>query len=222
MNKRTTMWTIVAVWVLLFASMGGIQVGSMLADGTHRVVAADTFNVDVLNACGVITNGRGHGSCVAIGPDLVLTAGHCIGYPGSVVRVGGVDYEILDEWQSVDYDVGLVKIKGELPFLDLGDMPDLLDEVYLVGSPYDIGFVNGITKGIVSALGRDIYSRKGLIQTDAEAAPGSSGCPLFDVDSKIIGICVAGPEPGGGVSLCVPVIHIKAALKEYEDAVAAR
>lgn len=223
MNKRTTIWTIVAVWVLIFASMGGIQVGSMLADSTHRVVAADTFNVDVLNACGVVTNGRGHGSCVAIGPDLVLTVGHCIGYEGVYVEINGVKYEILEEWKSDIYDVGLIRISGTLDaYCELGEMPLVLDEVFLVGSPYKRIFSNTITKGIVSALRRSFAGSGNLIQTDAEGAPGSSGGPLFDDSGKVIGLCVAGPNPGGGVVCCVPVMDIKVALEEYEDAVAAR
>lgn len=180
------------------------------------------FNLAVLDSCGVITDGYGHGSAVAIAPDLVLTAGHCIGYPDSKIIVQGVAYPILEEWADSVYDIGIVRVDGNLPPCEFGDMPALLDEVYLVGSPYDVLLANTITRGIISNLDRDIYGREDQIQTDAEGAPGSSGCPLFDVDGRILGICVAGPQPGGGVSLCVSVDDIKAALTEYKNAVASR
>ncbi len=180
---------------------------------------AQILNLSVLDSCGIITNGYGHGSCVAIGPDLLLTAGHCIGQDGSWIEIQGVRYEIVEQWISENYDVGFVRIEGVLSYVELGQMPDLLDTVYLTGAPYEPMYVNTITRGIISYLGRDkdcCDLHKNLIQTDAEGAPGSSGCPLFDVSGQIIGICVSGPAPGGGVVLCVSVMDIRAALEEYD------
>jgi serine protease Do len=174
------------------------------------------FNLEVLKSCGIITNGRGFGSCVAIRSDLILTAGHCIGLPDSYVEIGGVQYEILDEWKSDKYDVGFVRIKGCVPSVVFGDVPELTAEVYLVGCPYSRYFENSITKGIVSALDRNIEDWKPLIQVDAEGAAGSSGSPLLNREGEILGICVAGPLDGGGVTLCVPVTHILEALVDYD------
>lgn len=174
-----------------------------------------TLTISVLDSCGIITDGYRHGSVVAIGPDLLLTAGHCIDHTESWIEVQDVRYEIVEQWASEDYDVGFVRIEGVIPYVQLGQMPDLLDEVYLIGSPYEVGLVNSVTKGIISHLDRDIWQWNDLIQTDAEGAPGSSGCPLFDVQGQIVGICVSGAIPGGGVILCVPVVDIRAALETY-------
>lgn len=185
-----------------------------------EVLREDVFadlNLSVLDSCGIITNGMSHGSCVAIRPNLMLTAGHCIGIDGAWIEVDGQQYRILKQWKSEQYDVGLVEIEGELPFVELAERnPGLLNEVFLVGSPYSTVLERTITRGIISHLERNIYDHIGLIQTDAEAAPGSSGCPLFDINEKVIGICIAGPNPGGGVTLCEPVEHIRQALKEYD------
>lgn len=86
----------------------------------------------------------------------------------------------------------------------------------LVGTPYNIDFCGSITKGVVSSIGRNIGMWVDLIQTDAEGAPGSSGGPLLNTAFEIIGICVFGPNPGGGVVLCVPVTNIRLALEEYD------
>ena len=181
-----------------------------------RAKVPDTFNLSVLDSCGIITNGQGHGSCVAVRPNIMLTAGHCIDIDGTWIEVNGRQYKILKQWKDEQYDVGFVMIDGELPFVELaGRNPVLLDEVFLVGSPYDTLLERTITKGIISHLKRDIYDHIGLIQTDAEGAPGSSGCPLFCVQGRIVGICVAGPQPGGGVTLCVPVEQIKEALNRF-------
>jgi len=179
-------------------------------------ILSEKLDLSVLESCGIITNGYGHGSCVAIGSDLILTAGHCIGIPDAWVEIGGVKYEITEEWASNEYDIGFAKIEGNVPYVVLGEIPELLDEAYLVGSPYDVDFIKSITKGIISHLARDIRDWEALIQTDAEAAPGSSGGPLFNESGQVVGICVTGANPGGGVTLCEPVSHIKEALAEYQ------
>jgi S1-C subfamily serine protease len=199
----------------LYSLYGEVQVQIKHSSAyTHQ---HKTLDLSVLDSCGIITNGQGHGSCVAIRSNLMLTAGHCIGIDGTWIEVGGQQYRILKQWKSKQYDVGFVEIEGELPFVELaGRDPELLDEVFLVGSPYNVLFERSITKGVISHLERHIYDHVGLIQTDAEGAPGSSGCPLFCERDRIIGICVAGPNPGGGVVLCEPVEHIRQALEEYD------
>lgn len=172
-----------------------------------------TLDSSVIKSVGIITNGIGHGSCVAIQQNLILTAGHCLHHPGSWIEINGKKYEIIEEYDT-KYDIGFVRIKGRVPSVKLGEMPNVLDEVYLAGSPYGPKFVNTVTKGIVSYLSRDIWDWVGLLQVDAEGAHGSSGGPLFDINSKVIGICVAGPVDGGGVTLCEPVSHIQEVLDE--------
>lgn len=177
-----------------------------------------TLDLSILDSCGIITVGYGHGSCVAIEPNLVMTAGHCIGWDGAWVEIQSVRYEIVEEYSSETYDVGFVRIDGTLPYVELGQTLELLDEVYLLGSPYEQNLVNTINKGIISHLNRDkdcCEKHKNLIQTDAESAPGSSGSPLFNVSGQVIGICVIGPIIGGGVTLCVSVVDIRVALEEY-------
>ena len=215
--------TFITVSFLLMVLAVGIDTGLNTAKLNNLILATKVLsstvrktskelNLKILESTGVITNGMGHGSCVAIGPDLVLTAGHCIGIDGAWIEIQGTQYRILEEWKSENYDIGFVRVEGKLPYIELGEMPELLDRVYLVGSPYDRMYINTINVGIISSL-----ERVGLIQTDAEGAPGSSGCPLLDINSQIVGICVAGPNPGGGVTLCEPVSHIKEALEEYDD-----
>lgn len=169
--------------------------------------------LSVLDSCGIIT-GQAFGSCVAIGPNLILTAKHCLGLP--IVEIGGVKYEIIEEWGSPDYDIGFVVIDGSVPSVTLGDMPKMLDEVFLVGAPYSTVLINSITTGIVCSLDRDFYDWVNAIQISSFSAGGNSGGPVFNSKGEVIGILVGGPSYYGDCqSICEPVSHIQESLELY-------
>lgn len=173
------------------------------------------FDLSVLDSCGIITDGHGHGSCVAIGEDLVLTAGHCLGHEGSWIEIGGRKYEIVEEWKSDRFDVGFVRVKSRLSFVELGLMPQILDAVYVVGAPSNSAFVNTVSKGVVTKLGLNWYKHKNALVVDAANYFGNSGGPIFDEDGKVIGILVAGPDRTDSIGVCVPVCQIRSALRTY-------
>ena len=65
------------------------------------------------------------------------------------------------------------------------------DAVYAIGNPY--GLEETLTRGIVSALGREISAPDGAkitgaIQTDAALNPGNSGGPLLNEQGEVIGV----------------------------------
>jgi len=187
----------------------------LLSQNDH---ASDEMQMNdyVLRANVVITDGRVYGSGVMVAPDMVLTAGHIVDINNIyVVDIDGNEYDIIRSWKSSKYDVGFIWLKGELPYLRLGEIPKLLDTVCAISAPYQIEFATTITKGVISHLDRDACGRVGLIQADAECAPGSSGGALLNTELEIIGICVCGPNPGGGVVLFEPVSHIEESLQEY-------
>ncbi len=65
------------------------------------------------------------------------------------------------------------------------------ETVYAIGNPY--GLEETLTRGIVSALGREIQAPdgakiSGAIQTDAALNPGNSGGPLLNEEGEVIGV----------------------------------
>src|SRR5262249_20640877 len=61
-------------------------------------------------------------------------------------------------------------------------------DVVAIGFPRDLDRQPTVTKGIVSALGRNLGEQSEMIQIDATIAGGSSGGPLFNMRGDGIGI----------------------------------
>lgn len=108
-------------------------------------------------------------------------------------------------------DVALIKIDAtDLPVVKVGD-PEKLEVgewVAAIGAPF--GFENSVTGGIVSAKGRTLPDGNSVpfIQTDVPLNPGSSGGPLFNMHSEVVGInSQIYSRTGGymGVSFAIPI-----------------
>jgi len=92
-------------------------------------------------------------------------------------------------------DVALVKIEGtnfsHLPLADVSEVKPG-QTVVAIGNPGG-GLPNTVTKGIVSAVGRNESAGSGTwIQTDASINHGNSGGPLLNTHGEVIGITTLG------------------------------
>ena len=177
------------------------------------------LDLSVLSSCGIITDGQEHGSCVMIRSNLVLTAGHCIDKLNTWIEIDGTKYNIESKWRSEKYDVGFAVIDSNLPCLIFGSDPVVQDEIYIVGAPFNVAFLNKVSKGLVCKT-NIIYTQIDLDWTgnficDALAGEGNSGGPVLDVDGKIVGIYVGTRRSAENFCVCVPVSKIKEAFKEY-------
>jgi S1-C subfamily serine protease len=117
---------------------------------------------------------------------------------------------------AADRDLAVLRIRAprdKLRPIRIGSSSDLRvgQMVFAIGNPF--GLDQTLTKGVISALGREIESMtrrpiKGAIQTDAAINPGNSGGPLLDSAGRCIGINTAIYSPSGasaGVGFAVPV-----------------
>ncbi|MBI3564190.1 MAG: trypsin-like peptidase domain-containing protein [Elusimicrobia bacterium] len=88
-------------------------------------------------------------------------------------------------------------------------------QTFAIGNPF--GLDHTLTRGIVSALGRQVEGVGGvtirdMIQTDAAINPGNSGGPLLDSSGDLIGMNTMIYSRSGssaGVGFAVPVSFIK-------------
>jgi len=100
-------------------------------------------------------------------------------------------------------DIALLKIEtGQpLPFVTFGNSDSIRvgEDVVAVGNAFGLG--GTVTRGIVSAKGRDIRLSGpyvDYIQTDAAINRGNSGGPLFNTNGQVIGVNTAIFSPTGG------------------------
>lgn len=106
--------------------------------------------------------------------------------------------------QADQIDVALIKVTPDslLPSLRFGDSDAVrvADRVLAIGNPLGLG--GSVTRGIVSALNRDIRDTPfdDYIQTDAAINHGNSGGPLFNERGEVIGMNTAifSPEATSG------------------------
>jgi S1-C subfamily serine protease len=122
-------------------------------------------------------------------------------------------------------DIAVLQIQGNLKDLSpvtVGTSKDLQvgQKVIAIGNPF--GFDHTVTKGIVSALGRQMLGAgdvtiRDMIQTDASINPGNSGGPLLNSSGELIGMNTMIVSPSGassGVGFAVPVDTIKKIVPE--------
>ena len=117
-------------------------------------------------------------------------------------------------------DVALIKIdaKKKLPFARLGSSRDVEvgEWVAAFGNPY--GHAHTMTKGIVSAIGREIaeLNRFPFIQTDASINPGNSGGPLVNTRGLVIGVNTAIDARAQGIGFAIPIDNVKQVIEQLE------
>lgn len=145
---------------------------------------------------------RGLGSGVIVREDgYILTNNHVIDGADdiTVILANGREYEAeLIGSDPADRNVGgsdiaLIKINEDnLPFLQFGnsDALEVGEWVIAIGSP--LGFSQSVTRGIVSAKGRDEFTGRikysDFIQTDAPINRGNSGGALVNIRGELVGI----------------------------------
>jgi len=171
----------------------------ILAEVRPAVVAIRT-QASVFGRFGPV---RGAGSGMIITPDGdVLTNAHVVaGDPAIKVTLEGErearDADIVGT--DPQNDVALLRIRNasDLPVVTLGSSSALSvgDDVVAIGNALALPGGPSVTKGIVSALDREIegdsITLSGLIQTDAAINPGNSGGPLVNSQGDVVGINTA-------------------------------
>jgi len=117
-------------------------------------------------------------------------------------------------------DIALIKIetKRKLPYLKMGDSASVQvgEWVAAFGNPY--GYGHSMTKGIISAVGREIDELNlfPFMQTDASINPGNSGGPLVNTQGLVIGVNAAIDARAQGIGFVIPIDNVKSILPQLE------
>jgi putative serine protease PepD len=177
---------------------------------------------------GIVLNNQG----------LILTNDHVVqGAESLTVTAGGSSAATRTATlvgEEANSDLALIKVDpsglGLTPLTLAGDGNVQVGEgVFAIGNPY--GLDETFTRGIVSALGREIaapdgHKIVGALQTDAALNPGNSGGPLLNGKGEVIGVnsqiasdaaSSQGSQPGStGVGFAISTTTVAEAVKAIE------
>ncbi len=216
--------------------------------GTRREVAATTLSATqvyqqdspgVVSIKAVTSEGQDSGTGIVLNDKgLILTNDHVIkGARSLTVSPGNSSTETRTATivgEEANDDLALIRVNPsglDLKPLKIASSSSVQvgDSVYAIGNPY--GLNETLTRGIVSALGREISAPDGAkiagaIQTDAALNPGNSGGPLLNSQGEVIGVnsqiasdaaSVAGSQPGStGVGFAISTNTVAAAVRKIE------
>ncbi len=223
-----------------------VQVSS--SAGTRREVASTAPSATQIyqrDAKGVVSikvltsEGEDEGTGIVLNESgLILTNDHVVkGARSITIDASGSSNTTRDATlvgEEANKDLALIRVDPSglgLKALTLASSSSVQvgDTVYAIGTPY--GLEETFTKGIVSALGRDISAPDGskiagAIQTDAALNPGNSGGPLLNEQGEVIGVnsqiasdaaSVEGSQPGStGVGFAIASDTVVSAVRAIE------
>jgi putative serine protease PepD len=213
------------------------EVAATSAPTATQIYQRDSSGVVSIKA--VTAEGEDSGTGIVLNNEgLILTNDHVVAGATSLVAGPGKSSSVTRPAKLVgeeaNDDLALIKIDPSglnLKPLNLVSSSSLQvgDPVYAIGNPY--GLNETLTRGIVSALGREIAAPNGskisgAIQTDAALNPGNSGGPLLNEQGEVIGVNsqiasdaarTEGSQPGStGVGFAIASNLVASAVKKIE------
>lgn len=164
------------------------------------------------------------GSGFLIEPDgLIVTNSHVVDDADKIeVQVGNdtqkmYQAEVIGKDQRTDLALIKINAKRKFPTLKLGKSSKLKTGQWVAAFGNPLGLTQTMTKGIVSAVGRELdrISRFPFIQTDASINPGNSGGPLVNLDGEVVGVNTAMAN-AQGIGFAIPIDQAKTIIAKLK------
>jgi len=213
------------------------EVASTAAPTATQIYQRDSSGVVSIKA--VTSEGEDSGTGIVLNDEgLIVTNDHVVAGASSItVSSNGSSSDAHTATlvgEEANSDLALIRVDPSglsvKPLAFASSSPvQVGDAVYAIGNPY--GLEETLTRGIVSALGREISAPDGAkitgaIQTDAALNPGNSGGPLLNEQGEVIGInsqiasdaaSVDGSQPGStGVGFAISSNTVAQGIKTIE------
>lgn len=117
---------------------------------------------------------------------------------------------------STDHDLCVLKIdRTNLPAVQFASSDRLTagQDVAVIGAP--LGLEHSVTRGVISALAREIDGLD-YLQIDAALNEGNSGGPVINEDGQVIGVAVKMAREGQSVGFAIPSAAVMQFLQANE------
>ncbi len=181
---------------------------------SERTVATAPTAEEIFNVSPAPNRVNGMGTGIVLDPRGYIVTNHHVVEDVQVIRVrlsDGSTYPARIVARDHENDLALLKIDPKKPLstIPIGTAGDLMigETVLAVGNAY--GYEHTVTRGIVSALKRDVtlnkeMAYKSLIQTDTPINPGNSGGPLVNINGELVGVNVAIRAGAQNIAFAIP------------------
>jgi len=150
---------------------------------------------------------------------VIVTNRHVVGYerklPIHLIDSRQISGNVMRAFPEID--LVFVRVEGISP-----DVPPFASKattrvgqtVLVLGHP--LGMSNTLTRGIISAIDRQILGNI-FLQTDAAINPGNSGGPLFNEYGEVVGVAAMGIGQSQGLNFAIPIELVRQCMKQVFD-----
>ncbi|MFP5235380.1 MAG: trypsin-like peptidase domain-containing protein [Acidobacteriota bacterium] len=152
------------------------------------------------------------GTAFLVKPRLLVTNAHVAEAGSPVLAVGPVRVPLKIVRLDRENDLAVMSVDVDLtskPLPLAPSAPKPGEEIFAIGNPE--GLEKTISQGIVSGV-RNVDGKK-LIQISSPISHGSSGGPILNNRSEVIGVAVAFLSDGQNLNFAVPAEYVRALLE---------
>lgn len=208
---RRDTWTN-PILILLILAMGiATYIRTMGSPTVADLAAQAQSSVVMIQDCGTGALGSGF----AVAPDLICTARHIVetGGPWTITTMDGTEYLSSSVVSHLVADVAFIQIDGaNFRPLRIGSLRGHRpgDVVFSIGTTSMLEQFNSVAIGNIQKLQVTIPDQERwgvLFSQTAEGGGGNSGCPVFDMRGRVIGVWVASYQ--SSIHYCIPVDMFK-------------